>query len=164
MTTLTQFQTNVERNGQSAIFHRADSTVECPCRTPEGYRDPIWHLQHPNATVCNEAGFLTGPGDVAISVKAFIQPIQTTRATRLRSQYLPIDYGEIEEGDHLGIFPLTYAGVTMDFYNWGRSVEDWIEYDGRKYTVVAANVIPDPDGGGRHHWEVSLRLINPETL
>jgi hypothetical protein len=164
MSTVAQFQAVLEQNGSPAVYHRADSVTPCPCRTPEGYRDPIWHLQHPNEPVCNEAGFLPGPEDIEILVKAFIQPIQTTRATRLRSQYSIVDFGDVEAGDQLGIFPLEYAGTTLNFYDWGASAEDWIEYDGRRYTVVAADMIPDPDGGGRHHWETSLRLISSENL
>lgn len=164
MSTVAQFLDVINKNGSPVTFHRADNGTPCPCRTPEGYRDPIWHIQHPNSAMCNEAGFLPGLNDVEISVKAFIQPIQSTRATRLRSQFVLEAFGEIEESDQLGIFPLTWGGTALDFYEWGASGEDWIAFEGRHFTVVHANKISDPDGGADHHWEVGLRLINPSNL
>lgn len=164
MPTVSQFQQIVEQGGSPVIYHRASEDNPCPCRTPEGYRDPIWHLQHPNDPMCNEAGYLPSANDSTISVKAFMQPIQSTRATRLRSQYMLEDFAEIESGDYLGIFPLESSGFSFEFYEWGSSAEDWIEYNNRRFTVVHANMIPDPDGGGNHHWEVGLRLISSEAL
>lgn len=164
MTTKPQFLSILGIGGSDAIYHRTDETNPCPCRTPEGYRDPIWHLQHPNATMCNEAGFLPSANDKTISVKAFVQPIQSTRATRLRSEYLIEEFGEIEAGDHLGIFPLEWIGTTLNFYDWGSSAEDYVEVGGRRFTVVHANKIPDPSGGDFQHWEVGLRLISSEAL
>jgi hypothetical protein len=162
--TITQFISILEKGGSQVIYNKRIEDTPCPCRTPEGYRDPIWHLQHPNSPICNEAGFLPSPNDVKVTIKGFVQPIQSTRATRLRSEFLLEDIGEIETGDHLGIFPGSYAGATLNFYDWGVSGEDWIEWEGRRYTVVHANKIPDPDGGGFHHWEVGLRLISSEGL
>jgi hypothetical protein len=164
VTTQAQFQQIIALGGSDVIYHRTVEDTPCPCRTPEGYRDPIWHLQHPNDPMCNEAGFLGSVNDVTISAKAFVQPIQSTRATRLRSQYMLEDFGEIESGDHLGIFPLSWSGVSFNFYDWGASAEDWIEYNSRRFTVVHANMIPDPDGGSNQHWEVGLRLISSEAL
>lgn len=165
MSTVADFLSVLEQGGSPTIYHRADSlTNPCPCRTPEGYRDPIWHLQHPNDPMCNEAGYLPGANDVEIGVKAFIQPIQSTRATRLRSQFEVIEWGEVEIGDSLGIYPIAWTGVALNFYDWGSSMEDWIEYDGRRFTVVYAGKIPDPSGGAPHHWEVGLRLISSEAL
>src|SRR5262252_3446922 len=118
MPTTSQFQTILEQGGSPVIFHRTVEDNPCPCRTPEGYRDPIWHLQHPNNQMCNEAGFLPSSGDVHVSVKGFVQPIQSTRATRMRTEFLLEDFGEIETGDHLGIFPQSWAGTSLDFYAW----------------------------------------------
>jgi len=114
--------------------------------------------------MCNEAGFLPSSGDVHVSVKGFVQPIQSTRATRMRTEFLLEDFGEIETGDHLGIFPQSWAGTSLDFYAWGVSGVDWIEFRNRRYTVIHASVISDPDGGDFHHWEVGLRLISSESL
>jgi hypothetical protein len=150
--------------GSSILYNRQAEDNPCPCRTPEGYRDPIWHLQHPNSAMCNEAGFLPSPNDVNLTVKAIFTPIQSTRATRLRSQYILADFGEIETGDHLGIFPGSWAGVTLNFYDWGTSGDDYLEHDGRRFMVIHSNAIPDPDGGDFHHWEVGCRLISSEAL
>jgi hypothetical protein len=61
----------------------------------------------------------------------------------------------------LGIFPCEWAGFGLDFYNWGSSGEDYVSYHGRKFTVVNANLIPDPDDGNPfHHWEIGARLIS----
>jgi hypothetical protein len=69
-------------------------------------------------------------------------------------------FGQVQADDHLGIFPIEYGGYQLDFNNWGRSGEDYIQYDGRRFTVVNVNKIPDPDGGSpNHHYEVALRLI-----
>lgn len=164
MPTEAQFLRILQQGGSPVIYHRTDETNPCPCRTPEGYRDPIWHLQHPSQPMCNEAGFLPSPTDHTISLKAFVQPIQSTRATRLRTEYLVQEFGEVEEGDHLGIFPLEASGVALNFHDWGSSAEDYIEFGGRRFTVVHANQIPDPDGGAFQHWEIGLRLISSEAL
>ena len=147
-------------------YKRADSLIPCPCRTPEGFRDPEWHQQHPAEPICNEAGYLP---DLAatndITVRAFMQPIQSTRATRLAEERGLIPPGEVQMDDHLGIFPCEWSGVTLNFRNWGRSGEDFIEYAGQRFTVVNSNLIPDPDDGNAfHHWELGLRLISDEAV
>lgn len=145
-------------SGSDVIYHRDDSSAPCPCRTPEGYRNPAWHVANPNEVVCNAAGFL--PGAVEQSVKAFVQPIQSTRATRLSSEQVVAMFGELEKDDHLAIFPCTWNGTTLNFDDWSTSGEDWIIYRGKKFTVVNANLIPDPsDGNPFHHWELGLRLV-----
>jgi hypothetical protein len=164
MPTTSDFLSIVEQGGSSVLFHRSPEDNPCPCRTPEGYRDPIWHLQHPDEAMCNEAGFLPSQSDVTISIKGFVQPIQSTRATRLRSERVLEDFAEVETGDHLGIFPATWAGVGIDFSEWGVSGEDYVEWEGRRLTVVHANIIADPDGGEFHHWEVGLRQISKDPL
>jgi hypothetical protein len=160
MSTIPQFKNLLAAKASNAIFHRDDSTIPCPCRTPEGYRDPFWHLEHPTEPDCNEAGFL--PGDtIHMTVKAFIQPIQSTRATRLQTEMLLQMFGEIQSDDHLGIFPMDWEGQDLNFESWGASGEDYIEYNGNKYTSVNINIIPDPDDGNpNHHQEIALRLIS----
>jgi len=164
MATEQQFLALLDKNGSSVIYNRPSDGTPCPCRTPEGYRDPIWHIQHPNSAMCNEGGWLPDANDIQITVKAFFQPIQSTRATRLRSQYVMEDFGEVETGDHLGIFPLDWQGVSLNFYDWPSGGEAWVSYDSRRYTVVHSNKISDPDGGLPHHWEVGVRLISSEDL
>jgi hypothetical protein len=164
MPTVKEFHDLLLKNGSDAVYHRDDSTLECPCRTPEGYRDPAWHLQNPNEPLCNEAGFLSGT-PTHIPLKAFVQPIQSTRATRLSTEYLLQMFGDIQADDHLGVFPKTWGSVTLNFKNWGRSGEDYIEFDGCRYTVVNANLLADASGGAvNHHWELGLRLITKEPL
>lgn len=147
-------------HGQVVHYHRADSLTPCPCRTPEGFRDPEWHLANPGAPECDENGMLPDPTrTVDLDVKGFIQPSQSTRATRLSPEYISTLFGEIQEGDHVGIFPCSWEGSQLEFYDWGQSGEDWIHYNGRYYTVVAAHLLAAPDTGApRHHWEVGLRL------
>lgn len=161
MGTVQQILTLLIQRGSDVIYHRDDSSVPCPCRTPEGYKDPIWHLEHPNSPQCNNAGFLIDSNTVEFQVKGFVQPIQSSRATRLRSEYVESLFGEIQTDDHLGIFPCEWDGHTLRFEEWGSSTEDWIIYNGNKYTVVNSNLIPDPDDGNpRHHYEVALRLVS----
>jgi hypothetical protein len=164
MSTVRRFHRLLMRSASDVIFHRDDSVDPCPCRTPEGNRDPIWHLQHPMAPVCNEAGFLPG-STLNMEVKAFVQPIQSTRATRLTDEYLVQMFGQIEANDHLGIFPCEWRGQIISFDDWGPSGEDWIEYAGKRFTVVNINTIPDPsDGNPYHHHEVGMRLIEDAPL
>jgi hypothetical protein len=135
--------------------------IPCPCRTPEGYRDPEWHIANPGAQFCNAQGFLVDSNsEVDASVKGFVQPIQSTRATRLQSEEIIEMFGEVQSDDHLGILPIEWQGVTLDFYGWSEDGDDWIEYDGRRFFSVNANKIADPsDGNPAHHWEVALRLM-----
>jgi len=164
MPTTDQFKDLLKKHGSDAVYHRDESSDPCPCRTPEGYRDPMWHLQNPAEPVCNEAGFLPDT-PINLSVKAFIQPIQSTRATRLSTEYLLQMFGEIEADDHLGVFPFEWAGVNLNFQDWGRSGEDYITFNGRRFTVVNSNLMADADGGEvNHHYECGLRLITSEAL
>ena len=164
MSLVAQFTSLLNTHGSFATFHRDDSTTPCPCRTPEGVRDPIWHLQHPNAQMCNEAGFLSS-NTTEVVIKGFVQPIQSTRATRLSTEELVQMFGTVQADDHLAIFPCRWSGVNIDFRKWSVSGEDWIEYNGDRYTVVNANLIPDPsDGNPSHHWEVGLRRVSDEPL
>jgi hypothetical protein len=159
-----RFHKLLQHKASDVIFHRDSSTTACPCRTPEGNRDPIWHLQHPNAPMCNEAGFLPD-NPIHMEVKAFCQPIQSTRATRLTEEYVLQMFGEVHQDDHLGIFPCQWGGQTVNFDNWGASGQDYIVYAGKRFTVVNMNTIPDPDDGNPyHHHEVGLRLIEDVPL
>ena len=157
-----QFLNLIAQKGSNVLYHRNDSTNPCPCRTPEGFRDPLWHLENIGDEVCNAAGYLSN-GLVHVVVKGFCQPIQSTRATRLSTEYVTALFGEIVGDDHLGIFPVEWGGTRLEFHDWGRPSEDYVEYNGMRFTVVNANMIPDPgDGNPEHHWETGLRAINEE--
>lgn len=102
---------------------------------------------------------------VDIMVKGFVQPIQSTRATRLSTEYLQEVFGHIEADDHLGIFPVVWSGQRLEFSDWSQHGDDFIEYDGQRYFVINANMIPDPgDGNPEHHWELGLRVIRSDGL
>lgn len=161
MTTVARFNALVERNGSDAVYHRELGGVACPCRTPEGYRDLKYHRDNPAAPMCNENGFLPAT-IVNATVKGFVQPVQAGAVRRMTTEYVKQLFGEIEMDDHLGIFPLAYGGVAMDFYDWPQGGADYVQYDGRRFMVVSANKIPDPDGGMPHHWEIGLRLMKTE--
>lgn len=165
MSTVASFLTLVTTHGSSVVFHRDDSTTLCPCLTPEGARDPEWHVAHPLEPVCNEAGRLPNPSEITeVTVKAFVQPIQSTRATRLQTEFIDRMFGEIRADDHVGIFPVMWLGKRLEFQEWSQRGEDYILYPStgprsRKFMCVNANMIPDPADGEEHHWEVGLRLI-----
>lgn len=161
MSNVARFLALVTREGSDVTYHRESGGADCPCRTPEGYRDPKWHRDNPLAPQCNENGIL--PGVVlSAAVKGFVQPVQAGAVRRLTTEYAQQMFGEIEMDDHLGMFPLSYGGVTMNFYDWPQSGSDFILYDTRRFNVISANKIPDPDGGLPHHWEVGLRLMKTE--
>lgn len=161
MSTVADFINLVLRHGSDVVYHRDESAVPCPCRTKEGFRNPEWHLQHPAAPVCNAAAMLPQPGTTdEFNVKAFVQPIQSGAVRRLTTEALQQIFGEIESDDHIGFFPVVWQGKMLNFYGWGSATEDWIRYNGRDFTVVAVNLIPDPsDGNPYHHYEVGLRLV-----
>lgn len=152
----------LNQHGSVVEFHRADSVTICPCVTPEGFRDPEWHDAHPEAPVCDERGFLHDPSKTTdLLVKGFVQPSQSTRATRMSPEYLQQMFGEIQMGDHIGIFPTEWKGTTLNFYDWSQSGEDYVKYNDRFYMIVAANLLAAPDTGDPfHHWECGLRLID----
>lgn len=114
--------------------------------------------------ICNESGLIP-VAPVDISVKAFVQPIQSTRATRLNDEILTQLFGEVQADDHLGIFPYQWGATVLNFRNWSQSGDEFVEYDGQRFLVVNTNKIPDPsDGNPNHHWEVGLRLISSEPI
>jgi|SRR5215831_16836491 len=164
--TVDHFVSLVSEHGSDVTYHRdyVDQMQPCPCMTPEGSRDMDWHVANPAAPLCNERALLPGV-EVHALVKAFVQPIQSTRATRLQSEMIEAIYGVIEADDHLGIFPESWGGISLDFYDWSQSGDEYIIYNSRKFFVVNANLIPDPaDGNPRHHWETGLRLMAIEPL
>lgn len=164
--TVDSFVGLVSVHGSSVVYHRdyLSDMLTCPCITPEGARDMDWHIANPAAPLCNERALLPG-NQIHLTVKAFVQPIQSTRATRLQTEFLQSLYGIIEADDHLGIFPESWGSTSLDFYDWSQSGDEYIQYNSRKFFVVNANLIPDPaDGNPRHHWECGLRLMSSEPL
>lgn len=161
MTTVEDFIALARREGTPVIVHResvAGFTV-CPCRTPEGFRDPEWHVLNPLAAVCDEEGKLRTAAQIQhVTVRGFVQPIQSSRATRLQDERLPIPRGEVQADDHLAILPVNWEGSRLDFYPWPEAGQDYVEYNGRRFQVVNANLIPGPGGVVEHHWEIALRL------
>lgn len=153
--TIDKFKEILNRMGSDVLCHREDAVNPCPCRTPEGFRDPAWHRANPAAPVCNEQGFLAVA--VEFTVKASVQPFRQ-RGDR-HAQRVDSLLGEVQQDDRIGIFPVEWDGNTLDFSVWSDSGEDFIMYDGRRYLVVGADKVPDIDGDPNHHWEVGLRLV-----
>lgn len=160
MKNVDRFENLLRNHASVVVFHREDTGTVCPCVTEEGFRDPKWHLDNPTEPVCNEIGLLAVP--VEESVKAFVQPIQSTRATRLSAEDLQVLFGEVQADDHLGIFPLEWGGTKLDFRNWSQHGDDYVIYDGQRFSVVNANKLADPGDGLPHHWECGLRLMKTE--
>jgi hypothetical protein len=162
VSTVPAFISLLQAHGSDVEYSRVDSFTLCPCRTPEGFRDPLWHDMNPGEAVCNEAGMLSSSNDtVNLPVKAFVQPIQSTRATRLQTEYFVQMFGEVQTDDHLGIFPCDWEGWELNFFDWPQVGTSFILYQNRKFIVVNANLIPDPDDGNpKHHWELGLRLMS----
>lgn len=153
--TVGQFQDVLNKVGSNVLIHREDGGESCPCRTPEGFRDPAYHRLNPMAVVCNEQGFIGGV--VEFIVKASIQPAVTgqSRAGRRANALL----GEVQVDDKLGVFPCEWYGDTLNFDNWSDAGEDFILYDEKRYMVVAADKLPDVNGDANHHYECGLRLL-----
>lgn len=144
--------------GSDVIFHRESGGDPCPCRTPEGFRDPDWHVDNPLAPVCNEDGYLN-VDVVEFVTKASIQPVAATRGVVRRAERASDLLGEIEIDDHIGIFPVVWGAHTLNFTDWDASGSDYIIYDGRRFLAVSSDKLPDIDGDPDHHFEVGLRLI-----
>jgi hypothetical protein len=158
--TTDQFVALLETMGSDVVYHRELPGDICPCRTPEGFRDPAWHKANPTAPVCNEQGYLTVAEE--FFVKAAIQPATGQQRARAAERIDNLLYGEIREDDHYGVFPVRYGGHTLDFSSFSDSGEDYVIYDDRRFVVVAADKLADVDGDPDHHWEVGLRLVKTE--
>lgn len=153
--TIPQLVAILETMGSDVTYHREEGGVACPCRSQEGFRDPAWHRLHPGDPVCNEQGFLVDATEYV--VKASVQPAQAGyRRMEQRAEQL---LGSVETDDKLGIFPCVWGAHTLNFDDWSDAGEDYILYDGERYTVVSADKVPDVDGDPSHHWEVGLRLM-----
>lgn len=161
MGAIEQFNKLVADRGSVVVFHREGDGTGCPCLSPEGYRNLKWHRDNPDEPICNEQGKLD-PAVTELSGKAFVQPVQSGATRRLTSDYAIQLFGEVQQDDHVGMFPEKFNGVTLDFNEWDQSGEDYILYDSRRFLVVNVNRIPAPDTGELHHIETGLRLIKSE--
>ena len=148
----------LQGKGTSALIHIEGDAIPCPCRTPEGYRDPEWHKANPLAPECNAAGFLFTTL-LEETVMAFVLPASSIRNTNYISQL----FGEIRVDDHLGIFPVAAPdGTVFDFSTWSPANENYIMVGTTKYAVVGYSLVPDPDNtSNQHHWELALRKVDP---
>lgn len=158
MSNQARFQRLVNRNGSKVTYHRESGGTVCPCVTPEGFRSPKWHVDNPDAVVCNEDGKLAAVV-TDIQCRAFVQPVQSSRSTRMNSEYITEMFGQVMTDDHLGIFPLKAGSVDLDFRDWDQAGSEYVTYDDQRFIVVASNKIPDPANGAPHHWEIALRLV-----
>lgn len=159
MITAGVFYELITQMGSPVTFHREDGGTSCPCRTPEGFRDPAWHRNNDTAPVCNEQGFLSTV-TIDIQTRAVINPPRM-RGNR-GSDRSNVLLGETQAGDRIGIFPTEWSGFALDFYDWSDAGEDYIVFDGRRYVVVESAKVTDIDGDPNGHWEVGLRLVKSE--
>lgn len=136
-----------------------------PLYLPGGWYDNV-PLNFTNARdpeligTCNPEGLIPA-ATTEIGAKGFIQPIQSGAVRRLTGEQIAQMFGEIQTDDHIGIIPVSWGGQPLEFFDWPQSMKDFIIYNGRRFTVVSTNLIPDPaDGNPAHHWELGLRLIS----
>lgn len=155
--TIPQLVNLLNTAGSDVLFHREEGGTACPCLTPEGFRDPAWHLAHPSDPVCNELGMLN-PTVTNLSVKAAVQPAFSRSFSRAAERIDSL-LGDVQQDDHIGIFPVVWNGIALNFDNWSEGGEDYILYDNRRFVVVSVDKIPDIDGDPDHHFEVGLRLV-----
>lgn len=153
-----QFLNLVNLRGSNGVYHREMGGISCPCISPEGYRSPKWHIDNPLAPVCNEQGKLNYDV-ISIPIKGFFQPVQSSRATRLSTEYVEQLFGQLETDDYLLISPLEWNGIELNYNDWDQTGEDYMLFHNRRYFVVNSNEIPDPANGDPHHHEVGLRLV-----
>ena len=161
MGTKEDFEALALAHASPVVFHRESGGTPCPCLSPEGYRSLTWHRDHPSEPLCNEQGRINAV-IVDVAGKAFVQPVQSGATRRLTAEFIEAMFDEVQADDHVGIFPESFAGITLNFNDWDQSGEDYIIYNSRRFMVVSLNVIPAPDTGLFHHYEVGLRLVKTE--
>lgn len=143
------------------LIHREGDAVACPCRSPEGFRDPSWHRANPTYPECNDAGFVVQP--IENTIKAFVISAGSV-GSRGMSTVTQL-FGQVQTDDHIGIFPVVWKGITFRFDNWSQAGEEYVEYNGLRFIVVAWVLVPDPhDTSKPHHYEVGLRRINKDIF
>jgi hypothetical protein len=162
--TIPQFLALLTAHGSDALYHREHDGSPCPCRTPEGSRDPAWHLDNPAAPICNEVAWL--PTVDEFPIKAAIQAvsaggIRRSRASELIEGMFP---GEVRTDDHIGIFPVTWQGHTLELADFSDTGEDYILYDNRRFIIISNDKLPDIDGDPNHHWECGMRITRPDRV
>lgn len=161
MKTVARFHEMLRTMGSNVAFHREIGGEECECLTPEGFRDPAWHVANPDARVCNEQGMLVTA--VEFVVKASVQPaVGGQHGLTRHSQQSDALLGSVQKDDKIGIFPCRWNNHVLNFQGWSQAGNDYILYDGDRYLVVAWDKLPDVDGDPNHHIEAGLRLVTPE--
>lgn len=155
MRTVGQFEALLSRTGSDVLFHREEPGDDCPCRTPEGFRDPAYHLQLPMAPLCNEQGFVD-PVVTEFFIKASVQPAFSGLSRH--SQRVNDLLGEIRRGDQIGFLPISWSGKVLDLEDWSDAGEDYLVYGGKRYMLTSFDLLPDLDGSP-HHYEAGLRLL-----
>lgn len=158
MRTIPQLNSMLAKMGSDVTYHTEQGGEACPCRTFEGFRDPQYHIDHPDADLCNEQGFLADVTEFV--VKASVQGFR--RRGTIPAQRSDPNFQDVLQDDQLGIFPVHWNGHTLDFSAFSEAGEDYILYNDKRYACVAADKLPDVDGDPDHHWEVSLRLVKTE--
>lgn len=157
---ISSFTNLVLTKGADVLYHREADKNPCPCRTPEGFRSPEFHRAFPNYPECNLAGYITSP--VELSIKGFVQP--ATGGGR-QAAFIRQMFADVKIDDYIGIFPIIWAGVPLDFSDWSPAGDEYIEFLGMRFIVIGWSRVPDPfNTSAMHHWENSLRRINKTPL
>lgn len=156
--TASRFRDVLARYGSDIVYHRESGGTLCPCLTPLGDRDPVWHIDNPGEPVCNEEGMLAVVTE--FTIKGSIQPVITgySRPSQRANQLL----GDIERDDKIAILPCTWSNQSVDLSDWSEAGSDYLVYDGSRYAVVSYDAFPDVNGDPRHHYEVGLRLLSAD--
>lgn len=147
----------IATRGSMVTVHVEQNASVCPCRTPEGFRDPIWHKTNPLAPQCNAEAYIQSA--IEYNLMALVMPA----SSRGSINYLTQLFGEIKTNDHVGVFPVLINGeVNVDYSQWDRSGSNYILYNGLKFFVAGWNLLPNPyNTKVMDHWELGLRLMNP---
>lgn len=54
--------------GSNVTYHREDGVTACPCRTPEGFRDPAWHRLYPPVVLADGQAAIGYDGNDIVTV------------------------------------------------------------------------------------------------
>lgn len=145
----------INRRGVNVTYHKETDSLPCPCRTPEGYRDPEWHLNNPSSPECNNNGYLFN--SVEFITRAIIIPASSGGR---KARDLVQVFGEIKTDDQIGAFPLSSGSNKLDFNSFTMTGADYVVYHGHQFIVLGATLIPDPhDPSVIHHQECAMRRM-----
>jgi hypothetical protein len=136
------FAREVELSGADVVLVKITKGARCSCVTEEGYRDPEWHFENPEAGVCGIDGYLNWTVE-RIEFKAFVQP-----AKYLEKDTIKLLFGELVLDDHI-----LNAPASIDLSNLRSG--DYIEAFGKHFSVIA--VEPQSVGNEIVHTVAALR-------